>query len=1393
MNELTSVPKPTTNILVSVIRAAFWVTFLLFLSTVFIWLAIHFWIVPRIGEMRPQLESHASKILGVPLKIGRIDARNNGLVPSFELTNVQLFDARGTVALRLPRVVVAMSPRALLNFGFEQLYIDRPELTLRRSTDGKLFVAGLDFGGTDASDGVAVDWFFSQFEFAIHGGSVVWIDEMRNAPPLELLDVNLVIRNTGRNHAFRLDVTPPSGWGARFSAMAQLQQPLFSARNGQWRNWDGQIFVQSSNVDVSQLTVYANLGVNVVQGNGAVRAWVRLSKGNLTAATVDLALNQVKLWFETGRQPLEMTSMRGRIDFQNTLKLFVVETKQLEFVTSEGVKWPGGNVRYSRQSGADSHDAQSELVADKLDISALAQFADRLPLGQPVHSALAALHPSGVIDRVKASWSGSISSPVKFAALGRVAGLSMAAQPATQGAATSGRLPEIGVPGFQNADIEFELNDSGGRGTVAMRDGEIEFPGVFEEPHVSFSKLNAAVQWKVDGQRMSVSVQNLKFSNHDAEGELQAEWRTKDGASGNERFPGILKLEGGLSRGDGKRVHRYLPLVLSSSLRNYVRDSVVAANLTQVTYKVAGNLFDLPFQDPKLGEFRINAKIQDGVYDFAPKSVQSAGSLPWPRLQQLSASFAYDRNSLYIKGVQARLGQGPELRVTRADAGFTDLRSGNLSVAAEGRGPAMELLDLINASPVATMTGGALGKSVASGLVDYKLRLNLPLTNLERATVQGNVVLANNELQVSPETPKLQRARGTIQFTDLGYSVIAGQARAWGGDMRIEGGMQTLVRAPTDVPTSRMLPPGTLRIQGTATAEGLRQAAEAGALSSLAKRATGSVSYTAQLGLRHGTVELLVNTNLQGMSLNLPAPFGKSAEAALPVRFEKTVMQDLKHSQSGGVPRIYDQLQFEAGRIAAATFVRDVTGPVPVVLRGGVKVGGPLSDMLHVPPEGVAGNFTMGRFDLDTWSKLVDELSGPEFSTGVAGTNADRVDLSTYFPSSLALQAHELLFSGRTLTGVVAGVTREGLNWRANLDAKELNGYGEYRPSSSSGAGRVFLRLSRLTLGPANEAEVEHFLDEQPTTIPALDVIVDEFELRGKKWGRIEIEAINRNVNATARDVASREWRLNKFNISTPQGQLTATGNWASIGQQSAAANAAAPPRVLAQRRRMALSFRLNVADAGELLARFGTKDVVRKGHGTMEGQLSWLGSPLLPDFPSMSGVFNVKIEGGQFLKADPGLAKLLGVLSLQSLPRRLTLDFKDVFSDGFAFDLFGGDVFIEQGIAKTNNLQMKGVNAVVFMDGRADISRETQDIKVVVIPEINAGTASVIATWINPAVGLGTFLAQLFLRRPLIEANTQEFRIDGGWADPHIVRVERKPDPMGTRPALKERMEVSQ
>jgi uncharacterized protein YhdP len=71
----------------------------------------------------------------------------------------------------------------------------------------------------------------------------------------------------------------------------------------------------------------------------------------------------------------------------------------------------------------------------------------------------------------------------------------------------------------------------------------------------------------------------------------------------------------------------------------------------------------------------------------------------------------------------------------------------------------------------------------------------------------------------------------------------------------------------------------------------------------------------------------------------------------------------------------------------------------------------------------------------------------------------------------------------------------------------------------------------------------------------------------------------------------------------------------------------------------------------------------------------------------------------------------------------------------------------------------------------------------VLIVPEVNAGGASLAYAAINPAVGLTTFLAQLLLRKPIAAANTMQFLVTGPWSAPQVDKVERPLSP-STSPA---------
>jgi uncharacterized protein (TIGR02099 family) len=894
-------------------------------------------------------------------------------------------------------------------------------------------------------------------------------------------------------------------------------------------------------------------------------------------------------------------------------------------------------------------------------------------------------------------------------------------------------------------------------------------PEVFEEALVPLDLLSLQAQWTLDGEQISVQIPNLKFSNADGQGEAQINWRTSDPAAsaGHSRFPGVLDMQGSMSRVEGTRVHRYLPSLMLKEVREYVREAVVKGTASGLKFKVKGDLYDMPFTEARHGEFRISTPVNDVTLAYVPRSVSGPDSLPWPEVTGATGELLIDRMSLRTKVSSGRVGGAAGLQIIKAEGYIPDLLNNpSVNLTAEARGGLGSALNLVNGSPLGAMVGHALKQTSATGQGDLRLKMSLPLANLEKTTVQGSVTLGGNDISLAPGTPGLTRARGVLSFTEAGFTVSNVQGRLLGGDIRLDGGSlptpasgsaagvvpaaSKAALAPAPALTLSTLPVIVVRAQGTLSADGLRQAKELGPVARLAQLATGSAVYNATFSFRKGVPEIGLNSNLVGMALNLPAPLQKTADASLPIRFDNSL---LPTSPAG---RMLDQLQLDVGRIAAVSYVRDVSGNEPRVMRGSIAVGLAADESAPMPPDSVVANVNLAQIDVDAWQAVLSQLDAPgSSSTGEA---------QAYLPTTGALRTRELRLGGRKLTNLVVGGSRDGATWRANVDAAELNGYAEYRQGAGASPGRVYARLARLTLAASSAKEMEVLLDEQPATIPALDIVVDDFDLRGKRLGRVEIDAINRSAQG-----GSREWRLNKFNLTMPEASFTATGNWASLNAQAQGS------RPAAERRRTVMNFKFDVADAGELLNRLGMKDVIRRGKGKLEGHIAWVGSPLSLDYPSLGGAFTVGFEAGQFLKADPGIAKLLGVLSLQSLPRRLALDFRDVFSEGFSFDFVRGDVTIEQGLARTNNLQMKGVNAAVLMDGQADIAKETQDMRVIVVPEINAGTASLIATAINPAIGLGTFLAQFVLRGPLMETATQEFRVDGTWVDPRVTKVPHK------------------
>ncbi len=307
--------------------------------------------------------------------------------------------------------------------------------------------------------------------------------------------------------------------------------------------------------------------------------------------------------------------------------------------------------------------------------------------------------------------------------------------------------------------------------------------------------------------------------------------------------------------------------------------------------------------------------------------------------------------------------------------------------------------------------------------------------------------------------------------------------------------------------------------------------------------------------------------------------------------------------------------------------------------------------------------------------------------------------------------------------------------------------------------GRVVARLARLTVPAAGDltpwkppaADAAKGGASAANPWPEMDLATDALWARGRDVGKLDV---------TARPVGT-DWQIQSLKLRNDEGSIDASGWWR-----------AGPPQ------ETTLDAVLKTPEAGAFLARFGMSDAIRGAPSKLEAKLAWPGSPSDFEYTSLTGSLKLDSGAGQFLKVEPGMGRLLGVLSLQALPRRITLDFRDVFSEGFAFDSIAGAGTIASGVMSTANLRLAGPAATVDISGSVDLPGETQQLRVRVQPALSTGiSAGAAALFIaNPligaAVGAGTLLAQKLLKDPIEQLFSYEYAVSGGWADPVVERL---------------------
>ncbi|HYD79701.1 MAG TPA: YhdP family protein [Paucimonas sp.] len=1328
-----------------------------------LFLSLRYGVLPNIDYYKSDVEQIASRAVGRPVTISTIYASWKGLRPYLFLGGVAIHDRHGHEALKLPGVAATFSWWSVVfaDVRLHSLEISRPDLDIERDASGKLFVGGIFIDPDKPGDGKGLDWVLSQRRIVVRDGSVRWNDAKRNAPELKLDGITLLLRNEWQHHRFALRATPPASFAAPLDVRADFHHPHFARKISDVSQWTGVLYADLQGADLTAWKAYVDYpaGLDVQRGKGAVRAWLDFDRARVANFTADLSLADVSARFK-GLQPLNLVGVNGRLSVREEVGKgsgkaagydfgthgHAIALTDFSLKTDDGLVLAPTTISETHTPAAGGKPEQTEITARSLDLAALAKLVGRLPLPREQLQMLNDFAPRGRLKDFSAQWRGTYPDIVSYNVKGEFIGLSLKAQPARPARPRTAQAPAQAavpaIPGFDNMTGAIDANDRGGVFTLTSAQSRLDLPGYFHVPEMPFEQLKMQANWSFqDNDQLLFEVRRMDFVQDGVAGSVHGK-HLMPLVRRQDQPLGTIDFNAHVERLDLARVGRYLPTQTSEDLRRWLTLALAGGSARDVEVKLKGDLARFPFQrdaaGKQHGEFSVKGRIENGVLNYTPDQFSRNGKAPlWPLLEQINGHIAFDGTRMEIRANSART---HNVALSNVSAVIPDLAAQHplLSIEGNASGPLQELVGYTVDSPVLDWIGHFTEETRATGNAKLALKLQMPLDHLENSRVQGTLQFAGNEVVLQNAMPPLQATTGKLEFNEHGVTLSGVRANFLGGPVAVAGGTQKDGNI-------------VIRAEGSISSAGLRKTFATPATQRIVDRIAGGSRYTAVVSVKKKRPEIVVESSLQGLALDFPAPLRKAANETMPVRFELIGLAP----DDNGAAR--DEMKLSLGSSISARYLRQKTGEKGAswhVVRGGIGVNVPAP----VPDDGLIASVNLKSLNIDAWSRLVSSILGAE-KPKAGAVQGDGLNLAQYIePELLAARTTELIVAGKKLDNVVVGASHQKGVWQANIDSEQASGYVTWTDAVPGQAqGKATARLTSLVIPKSATSEVGDLLEgKSPTTqIPALDVVADNFELSGKKLGRLELVASNIAASAM------REWRINRLSLLNADGELKATGKWITNRDGDTASN---------------LNYTLHIENAGKLLDRLGFKDVLRGGKGKMEGDISWKGLPFALDTPTLSGQLKLDLGSGQFLKADPGVAKLLGVLSLQALPRRLTLDFRDFFSEGFAFDGMTATAQIAQGVLKTENFKMRGVNGTALMDGTVDIARETQNLHVVVIPEINAGAASVVyGLAVNPVIGVGSFLAQLFLREPLIKAFTYEYRVGGPWREPVVTKVERK------------------
>lgn len=679
----------------------------------------------------------------------------------------------------------------------------------------------------------------------------------------------------------------------------------------------------------------------------------------------------------------------------------------------------------------------------------------------------------------------------------------------------------------------------------------------------------------------------------------------------------------------------------------------------------------------------------------------------WPAVRIADLDLVVDRMRLYTEqNVASTLGND----AVDARVEIPDLRNPVLKIDATASGTLETIRDFSRQSPIAALFGGHLDRIGVAGEASLTLDLVYPI--LDRENWQVTAV-------IRPED-------GTVRIDGFPAPVtgLDGAVTIRRSSLQAEGLRGTFLGHPAEIDLARLDDPAydvAVYANGRVGASDLGR--ELGVpIDGLIEGATGyslAIRFPRAALEQPPPVEIALDSDLSGMAVHTPPPLGKAAEPRRPL--SATIgfpVRDRIQSTGSLADNVRWSLGFENGA-GGWDFDRGV------VALGGAAPGEPASRGLHI--EG-----RTPEVDVDQW---LDLTRGEGDAPGVG----ERI-------RSIDLVVDRLRVIGQHLGRHRLVVNRSALDWAVQLDGEQARGTVSI-PYELDGERAIVLDMERLVLPGAEEgAQTKSRPLADPRSLPRITVSAGQFSLGNRHLGSLKADFARTALGLEASSLIAESA---SFDLSGNAGWIVDESD--PLGQRSY------------------LEARLTSSNVEQTLDQLDYQPGIESEALDVRLDVSWSGGPREDFLASLDGNVGVHFGTGQLDDVEPGAGRVFGLMSVVALPRRLSLDFRDVFERGFVFDEITGNFRLEDGVAYTCDLSLKGPAADVGIVGETDLVAKDYRQAAVVSANVGNTLPVVGAVVAGPQVAAALLIFSQIFKKPLQEMGQIYYGIDGSWSDPVI------------------------